>query len=98
MMIFVVNFNWHIVYILGTHLSMQNGLFLKFYETVVIPLKLQINFEVNLRNVSFQYLLTDTSSEEQSTESSTKHKIKDTDKEFCQLFSLPNSECPLPGI
>lgn len=43
-----------------------------------------------------QYLLTDKSSEDTEAPSESK-KIKDTDKEFCQLFSLPNSECPVIG-
>ncbi|VDI58017.1 Hypothetical predicted protein [Mytilus galloprovincialis] len=41
---------------------------------------------------------TETTSEESASETSTKtKKIKDTDAEFCQLFSLPNSECPVSG-
>ncbi|CAG2234803.1 GRAMD4 [Mytilus edulis] len=41
---------------------------------------------------------TETTSEESASETSTKtKKIKDTDIEFCQLFSLPNSECPVSG-
>ncbi|CAC5425602.1 GRAMD4 [Mytilus coruscus] len=47
-----------------------------------------------------KYLLseTETTSEESASETSTKtQKIKDTDTEFCQLFSLPNSECPVTG-
>ena len=44
-----------------------------------------------------QYLLTDKSSEDTEAASGS-NKIKDTDKEFCQLFSLPNSECPVIGM
>ena len=47
-----------------------------------------------------QFILSDTetTSEESASETSTKtKKIKDTDAEFCQLFSLPNSECPVSG-
>ncbi|XP_063402797.1 GRAM domain-containing protein 4-like [Mytilus trossulus] len=41
---------------------------------------------------------TETTSEESAAETSSKtKKIKDTDAEFCQLFSLPNSECPVSG-